>query len=77
MNFRSPTAAPPLLSLTARISLDSSPVLLDRTVGSEIKKTRPYLVLSPDKMSRHIATVIVAPMTTAGRLYPSRVPCRF
>jgi mRNA interferase MazF len=52
-------------------------VCLDPTVGSEIKKTRPCLVLSPDEMNRHIATVIVAPMTTAGRPYPSRVPCRF
>jgi len=50
---------------------------LDPTVGSEIKKTRPCLVISPDEMNRHIATVIVAPMTTAGRPYPSRVPCRF
>ena len=52
-------------------------VSLDPTVGSEIKKTRPCLVLSPDEMNRHIATAIVAPMTTAGRPYPSRVPCRF
>ena len=52
-------------------------VTLDPTVGSEIKKTRPCLILSPDEMNWHIATVIVAPMTTAGRPYPSRVPCRF
>lgn len=51
-------------------------VNLDPTVGSEIKKTRPCLVVSPDEMNRHIATVIVAPMTTRGRAYPTRVPCR-
>jgi mRNA interferase MazF len=52
-------------------------VCLDPTMGSEIKKTRPCLVLSPDEMNRHVATVIVAPMTTAGRPYPTRVSCRF
>ncbi len=52
-------------------------VSLDPTVGSEIKKTRPCLVVSPDEMNRHIRTVIVAPMTTNGRQYPTRVPCRF
>ena len=52
-------------------------VVLDPTVGSEIQKTRPCLVVSPDEMSHHISTVIVAPMTTKGRPYPTRVPCRF
>jgi mRNA interferase MazF len=52
-------------------------VALDPTVGSEIQKTRPCLVISPDEMNRHIATVIVAPMTTKGQPYPSRVPCQF
>ncbi len=52
-------------------------VLLDPTVGSEIQKTRPCLVVSPDEMNHHIATVIVAPMTSKGRPYPSRVACRF
>ncbi len=52
-------------------------VNLGPTVGSEIQKTRPCLVVSPDEMNRHIATVIVAPMTTKGRDYPTRVPCRF
>ena len=50
---------------------------LDPTIGSEIKKTRPCLVVSPDEMNRHINTIIVAPMTTKGRTYPTRVPCRF
>jgi mRNA interferase MazF len=52
-------------------------VNLDPTMGSEIKKTRPCLVISPDEMNSHINTVIVAPMTTKGHPYPTRVPCRF
>jgi mRNA interferase MazF len=52
-------------------------VNLDPTVGSEIKKTRPCLVISPDEMNRHIRTVIIAPMTTAGKDYPTRVSCTF
>jgi len=52
-------------------------VALDPTLGSEMQKTRPCLVVSPDEMNRHIATVIVAPMTTQGRPYPSRVACQF
>ncbi|MFL6283051.1 MAG: type II toxin-antitoxin system PemK/MazF family toxin [Pyrinomonadaceae bacterium] len=51
-------------------------VNLDPTVGSEIQKTRPCLVVSPDEMNRFIRTVIVAPMTTKGAQYPTRVPCR-
>jgi len=52
-------------------------VNLDPTVGHEIKKMRPCLVISPDEMNHHIRTVIVAPMTTKGRAYPSRVQCKF
>ena len=52
-------------------------VNLDPTVGSEIKKTRPCLIISPDEMNRHIATVILAPMTTKGQPYPTRVACEF
>ncbi len=52
-------------------------VNLDPTQGKEIKKTRPCLVISPDEMNQFIATVIIAPMTTKGRDYPSRVRCRF
>ncbi len=52
-------------------------VNLDPTVGTEIQKTRPCVVISPDEMNRHIATVIIAPMTTRGRPYPSRVSCKF
>ncbi len=50
---------------------------LDPIIGSEIRKTRPCLIISPDEMNRHIKTVIVAPMTSAGKDYPSRVPCNF
>jgi mRNA interferase MazF len=52
-------------------------VNLDPTIGSEIQKTRPCLVISPDEMNRFIRTVIVAPMTTKGRPYPTRVECKF
>jgi mRNA interferase MazF len=52
-------------------------VNLDPTVGSEIRKARPCLVISPDEMNLHIATVIVAPMTSKGRDYPTRVNCTF
>ncbi|MEN8689485.1 MAG: type II toxin-antitoxin system PemK/MazF family toxin [Desulfobacterales bacterium] len=52
-------------------------VNLDPTMGSEIKKTRPCLIISPDEMNRHIRTVIVAPMTTAGKNYPTRISCTF
>ena len=50
---------------------------LDPTVGSEIEKTRPCLVISPDEMNHYIKTVIVAPMTTKGRSYPTRIKCQF
>src|SRR5436305_4550753 len=50
---------------------------LDPTIGSEIQKTRPCLVISPDEMNRFIRTVVVAPMTTKGRSYPTRVSCKF
>ena len=52
-------------------------VRLDPTQGHEIQKTRPCVVISPDEMNRHIGTVIVAPLTTKGRPYPTRIPLRF
>ena len=52
-------------------------VRLDPAQGSEIQKTRPCAVVSPDQMNRHIQTVIVAPMTTKGKKYPTRVVCDF
>jgi mRNA interferase MazF len=52
-------------------------VSLDPTIGSEIRKTRPCVVISPPEMNRHLRTVIVAPMTTKGAPYPTRVPVKF
>jgi mRNA interferase MazF len=52
-------------------------VNLDLTIGSEIQKTRPCLVISPDEMNRNIRTVIIAPMTSAQKEYPTRVSCTF
>ena len=52
-------------------------VNLDPTLGSEIQKTRPCLVISPDEMNRNIRTVIIAPMTSAQKEYPTRVSCTF
>ena len=52
-------------------------VNLDPTVGHEIKKTRPCLVISPDEMNRHLQTVMIAPMATKSHEYPSRVALRF
>lgn len=50
---------------------------LDPTRGSEIRKTRPCLVVSPDELNQYLRTLIVAPMTTGGQPYPWHVPCRF
>ncbi len=52
-------------------------VSLDPTVESEIKKTRPCLIVSPDEMNRNIHTVIIAPMTSAHKDFPTRVSCTF
>jgi mRNA interferase MazF len=52
-------------------------VSLGPTHGVEIQKTRPCLVVSPDEMNQHLRTVIIAPMTTVVRPYPTRVPIRF
>ena len=52
-------------------------VALDPTVGHEIKKTRPALIISPDEMNEFLSTYIVAPMTTRGKRYPTRIPCTF
>lgn len=50
---------------------------LDPTVGHEIQKTRPCLIISPDEMNENIKTVIIAPMTTKSLKYPTRVPVTF
>lgn len=52
-------------------------VQLDPTRGSEIRKTRPCVVVSPDELNHHLRTVIIAPMTTAGHPSPFRLSCRF
>ena len=52
-------------------------VNLDPTVGHEIQKTRPCLVISPNAMNHYISTIIVAPMTTKGKKYPTRISCTF
>jgi mRNA interferase MazF len=48
-------------------------VNLDPTIGSEIRKTRPCVVISPNEMNRHLRTVVIAPMTTNSKKYPTRV----
>ena len=52
-------------------------VALDPTIGSELQKTRPCLIISPDEMNRNIRTVIIAPMTTVDKDYPTRIACKF
>jgi mRNA interferase MazF len=52
-------------------------IQLDPTRGSEIRKTRPCVVVSPDELNGHLRTLIVAPMTTGGHAYPWRAACRF
>jgi mRNA interferase MazF len=52
-------------------------VTLDPTVGSEIRKTRPCVVISPDEMNAFLRTVIVAPLSSRGKAYPTRIACRF
>ena len=52
-------------------------VRLDPTLGSEIQKARPCVIVSPDELNAHLRTVILAPLTTGGRAYPWRIRCRF
>ena len=52
-------------------------VSLEPTKGAEMRKTRPCLVISPDEMNRHLRTVLIAPMTTVARAYPTRVALSF
>ena len=62
----------------ARVSRgDVHLVRLEPTLGSEIRKTRPCVIVSPDELNQHLRTAIVAPMTTGGQACPWRVPCRF
>ncbi|MBI5745797.1 MAG: type II toxin-antitoxin system PemK/MazF family toxin [Nitrospirae bacterium] len=52
-------------------------ISLDPTIGHEIKKARPCIIISPDEMNKYISTVIIAPMTTQSHLYPTRIPIKF
>ena len=51
-------------------------VNLDPTIGNEIKKTRPCVIISPDEMNHNISTLIIAPLTSKLKNYPTRVPCK-
>ena len=51
-------------------------VNLDPTIGSEIKKTRPCVIISPDEMNKYLQTIVVAPMTSSSKSYPTRVPVK-
>ncbi|MBA7582041.1 type II toxin-antitoxin system PemK/MazF family toxin [Candidatus Atribacteria bacterium 1244-E10-H5-B2] len=52
-------------------------ISLDPTIGHEIKKARPCVIISPDEMNKSISTVIIAPLTTQSRFYPTRIPLKF
>ena len=52
-------------------------VRLDPALGSETRKTRPCLIVSPNELNQHLRTAVIAPMTTGGQAYPWRIPCRF
>lgn len=52
-------------------------IALDPTIGHEIKKARPCIIISPDEMNKNISTIIIAPMTTKSHSYPTRIPLRF
>lgn len=66
-----------MVSPTPIVRGDVYLVELNPTRGSEIRKTRPCLVISPDELNEHLRTFIVAPLTTGSHLYPFRIPCRF
>ena len=51
-------------------------VNLDPSIGSEIKKTRPCVIISPNEMNHNISTIIIAPLTSKLKNYPTRVPCK-
>lgn len=51
-------------------------VNLDPTIGSEMKKTRPCVIISPNEMNKYLQTIVIAPMTSGSRSYPTRVPVK-
>jgi len=52
-------------------------ISLDPTLGHEIKKARPCIIISPDEMNKNISTVIIAPLTTQSHFYPTRIALKF
>ncbi len=52
-------------------------ITLDPTIGHELKKARPCVIISPDEMNKNISTVIIAPLTTQSHFYPTRIPLKF
>ncbi len=52
-------------------------VNLDPTMGSEIKKTRPCVIISPDEMNKFLRTIIIVPMTTSSKKYPTRIEVKY
>jgi len=65
------------LGVTAPRRGDVYLVVLDPTVGREMRRARPCVVVSPDELNQHLSTLLVAPMTTGGHAYPFRIACRF
>jgi mRNA interferase MazF len=51
-------------------------VNLDPTIGSEMKKTRPCVIISPNEMNKYLQTIVIAPMTSSSKSYPTRVPVK-
>jgi len=52
-------------------------ITLDPTIGHELKKARPCVIISPNEMNKNISTVIIAPLTTQSHFYPTRIPLKF
>ena len=52
-------------------------VNLDPTIGSEIKKTRPCIIISPNEMNKYLRTIVIAPMTTSSKNYPTRIEIKY
>jgi len=52
-------------------------ITLDSTIGHELKKVRPCVIISPNEMNKNISTVIIAPLTTKSHFYPTRIPLKF
>jgi mRNA interferase MazF len=66
-----------MVSRPIAVRFDVYLVRLDPTIGAEMRKTRPCVIISPQEMNRTVLTVIIAPMTSTTARFPWRVPCRF